>query len=76
MADSYFMVQVYFQNKWVDLVGGKYVFDSTDEKNTQLALEYVTTAFNHAEKRAKDYRHRIIKVSVIKQTQSRLDAIL
>ena len=65
MASSYYMVQVYFQDKWVDLVGGKFSYDSKEFQDEALALANATEAYKLARKRAPHYTHRIIQVNVI-----------
>jgi len=66
MASSYYMVQVYFQDKWVDLVGGKFSYDPDEMQDEALALANATEAYNRARKRAPDYAHRVIQLNVVR----------
>ena len=69
MTPSYYVVQVQFQNKWVDLIGGKFYYDdSNTDEHRQHCFESAKRLFASAQKRAKEYRHRILSVSVIEQT--------
>jgi hypothetical protein len=68
MKHQYYVVQVEFLNKWIDLPGSKYHFDPTDSEEQKQSLESVKRIFASAQKRAKEYRHRILLVSVIEQT--------
>jgi hypothetical protein len=67
MNSSYYIVQVYFQDKWVDLVGGKFLYDK-DEMPGLMALQLANAveAYNLARKRAPNYAHRIIQVNVVR----------
>lgn len=60
------MIQVYFQDKWVDLVGGKFSYDPDESQDEALALANATEGYNHARKRAPNYAHRIIQVNVVR----------
>jgi hypothetical protein len=66
MNSSYYIVQVYFQDKWVDLVCGKFSYDKNKVENDALALKYAVEAYNSARKRAPNYAHRIIQVNVVR----------
>jgi hypothetical protein len=59
------MVQVYFQDKWVDLVGGKFSYDKDEMQDEALQLANAVEAYNLAIKRAPNYHHRIIQVNVV-----------
>lgn len=65
MATSYYMVQVYFQDKWVDLVGGKFSYDRNESQDEALALANAAEAYKLARKRAPHYAHRIIQINVV-----------
>jgi hypothetical protein len=60
------MVQVYFQDKWVDLVGGKFSYDKDEMQDEALQLANAVEAYNLARKRAPNYAHRIIQVNVVR----------
>jgi hypothetical protein len=60
------MVQVYFQDKWVDLVGGKFLYDKDEMLHEELQLDNAVEAYNSARKRAPNYEHRIIQVNVVR----------
>jgi hypothetical protein len=60
------MVQVYFQNKWVDLVDGKFSYDKDKMLHEELQLDNAVEAYNLARKRATNYAHRIIQVNVVR----------
>jgi len=66
MNSSYYMVQVYFQDKWVDLVGGKFSYDKDEMQDEALQLANAVEAYNLARKRAPNYAHRIIQVNVVR----------
>jgi hypothetical protein len=66
MNSSYYIVQVYFQDKWVDLVGGKFSYDKDEMQDEALQLANAVEAYNLARKRAPNYAHRIIQVNVVR----------
>lgn len=66
MNSSYYIVQVYFQDKWVDLVGGKFSYDKDEMQEEALQLANAVEAYNLARKRAPNYAHRIIQVNVVR----------
>jgi hypothetical protein len=73
MADSYFMVQVYFQNKWIDLVGGKFSYEL--DKVQDEALANAVQVYDQARKRAPDYAHRIVQINVVRFSTSRYSTL-
>jgi hypothetical protein len=65
--NSYYVVQVQFLGKWHDIPGSKFHFDPTDSEEQKQGLAATKKHYLSAQKRDKEYRYRIILVSVIER---------
>ena len=64
MNTSYYVVQVLFEDRWVDIV--RFSYDKDEMQDEALQLANAVEAYNLARKRAPNYAHRIIQVNVVR----------
>jgi hypothetical protein len=63
MDEECYVIQIFFQNNWIDVPGGTYRY--TDEQSEARALSLAEAILHESRKLTPMYDHRIVQTKVV-----------